>query len=151
MKVWCLTQLLTIFQLYRGDQFYWSRKPWYPGKTTDLSQVTGNLYHIMLHRVHLDWAGFEHTTLMVIGTGCVGSYKSNYHVITLWHLFPSQNPNKYIMDITYVNKSRGYSCHGRPSYKQYLGLNCKRKIIIYRVHMGISLIPRIFFQFLSYW
>ena len=49
------------------------------------------------------------------------------------------------MDITYVNKSRGYSCHGRPSYKQYLGLNCKRKIIIYRVHMGISLIPRSFF------
>jgi hypothetical protein len=52
-------------KLYLGSQFYWWRKPEYPEKTTtDLSQVTDKLYHIMLHQVHLVWAGFELTTLV---------------------------------------------------------------------------------------
>ena len=36
----------------------------------------------MLYRVHLTWAGFELTTLVVIGTDCIDkTCKSNYHMI----------------------------------------------------------------------
>jgi hypothetical protein len=36
----------------------------------------------MLYRVHLAWAGFELTTLVLLGTDCIGSCKSNYHTTT---------------------------------------------------------------------
>ena len=50
-----------------------------PGENPDLSQVTDKLYHIMLYTS--PWSRFELTTSVVIGTDCISSCKSNYHMI----------------------------------------------------------------------
>ena len=65
---------------YIGGQFYWWRKSGYAEKTVTCRK-SDKLYYIMLHQYTAPLAGFELTTLVVICTHCIGSCKSNYHII----------------------------------------------------------------------
>ena len=76
--LWCLMPLSTIFQLYRGGQFYW----WNTRRKPLICRKSLTIFITMLHQVHLDRAGLEITTLVVIGADCIGNCKSNSHTIT---------------------------------------------------------------------
>jgi hypothetical protein len=52
LGLWRLTPLSTTFQLYRGGQFDWWRKPEYLEKTTDLSLVANKLSKKYCHKLH---------------------------------------------------------------------------------------------------
>ena len=83
--------------------------------------------HIMLHRVHLSWTGFEFPTLVVIGTHCIGSYKSNYHTITTttaadvsinyWSIDPLHIPDLFLK--LYVFIGVYFLCDGRAKWYMF--------------------------------
>jgi hypothetical protein len=54
---------------------------WVPGENHIPVASHWQTYHIILYEYTLPSARFELTTLMVIGTDCTGSCKSNYHMI----------------------------------------------------------------------
>ena len=74
-------------------------------ETTDLSQVTDKLYHIMVFSSpQSHWSRFKLTISVVLGTGSIGSCKSNYNTITATTAPPAKCTRSIKVCVHRVNK-----------------------------------------------
>ena len=78
-QIWFFLMVLCHFQQYFS---YIVAVSFIGGGTGENHRPSTNHRQTLSHNVvHLPWAGSEPTTSVVIGTGCIGSCKSNYHMI----------------------------------------------------------------------
>ena len=89
----------------------------------------------MLYQVHLSWVGFELTTLVVIGTDCIDSYKSNYHYIFLKVWFLAYNPVG-IYDLQPLWILVPYLCYNYMIYGYNAIVLTKHFVVSHRLHVS---------------
>ena len=53
LELWWLMPLTTIYSVISWQSVLLVEETGVPGETTDMSEVTDKLYHIMLYRIHL--------------------------------------------------------------------------------------------------
>jgi hypothetical protein len=83
LRLWYLTSLSTIFQLLSWRSVSLVEETGVPEKKppTCRKSLTSFIKYNCIEYTS-PWAGFELTTLVVIGADCICSCKSNYH--TIW-------------------------------------------------------------------
>ena len=72
------------------------------------------IYHIMLYTS--PWSRFELTTLVVIGTDCICSCKSNYHTITATTVPADWFMYTFLLKMTYCIEISGKERKGNNTY-----------------------------------